>query len=67
MSEFQLQLENHWMKVLHTVYSYGLNEETKFMNKDTALGKLFLPLSRYIECFIDTYGECFIDIEQDLK
>ena len=27
-SEYQLQLEDYWMKTLHTVYPYGLNERT---------------------------------------
>ena len=39
------------MKTSHIVYRYGLNERIKFMNKDSA--KLFLPLPRYDERFID--------------
>ena len=34
--------------------SYGLNERTKFMNKDSPIGKHFPKLPRYGERFIDT-------------
>ena len=54
MLEYRLQHENYWVKTLRSVYSYGLNERTKFMNKVSPIGKLFPPLPRYGECFIDT-------------
>ena len=44
-------VKDYWMKTSHIVYRYGLNERIKFMNKDSA--KLFLPLPRYDERFID--------------
>ena len=34
--------------------SYGLNERTNFMNKDSPIGKHFPKLPRYGERFIDT-------------
>ena len=42
------------MKTLSTVYPYGLNERTKFMIENRHIGKLFSPLRRYDERFIDT-------------
>ena len=45
-------VKNYCMKTLHIVYLCGLNERIKFMNKDSA--KLFPPLPRYDEHFIDT-------------
>ena len=44
MLEYRLQREDHWMKTLRTIYPYGLNERTKFMNKDFPVGKLFPSL-----------------------
>ena len=54
MLEYRFQCEDYWMKTLRTVYPYGLNERTKFMNKDI---KLFLPLPRYDERYIETRTE----------
>ena len=51
MLEHRLQREDYCMKTLRTVYPYGLNERTKFMNEDI---RLFPPLPRYGERFIDT-------------
>lgn len=55
------------MKLIHTVYLYGLNKEIKLMTRNTPLGKFFPPLPRFIECFIDTNGEYFLDIEDGLN
>ena len=41
------------MKILRTVYPYDLNERTKSMNKDGPIGKIFPPLARYGEQFVD--------------
>ena len=46
MLEYQLQHEDYWMKTLCTVYRYGLNERTKYMNQ-------LPPLQRYGACFIN--------------
>ena len=35
------------------IYRFGLNERTKFMNKNSLMGKLFPSLPRYGDCFID--------------
>jgi hypothetical protein len=53
MLEYRLQREDHWMKTLRTVYPYGLNERTKFMNKDLPTGKLFPSLPRHGTKFIE--------------
>ena len=53
MMEYQLQSEGYWTKTLCTVYPYGLNERTKFMNKDNLIGRLFPPLPRYGERFVE--------------
>ena len=62
------------MKTLRTVYPYGLNEKTKFMNKDGPVGKLFPPLPRYGERFLEKRSRASItnrtissDIEVFLK
>ena len=47
MRDIRLKREVYWMKKLRTVYPYGLNEKTKFMNTKIASGKLFPPLARY--------------------
>ena len=52
MLEFRLQREDYWMKTLRTVYPYGLNERTKFMNKDSPIGKLFPSLPRHGAKFV---------------
>ena len=55
MLEYRLQREDSWMKALRTVYYYGLNERTKYMNKESHIGRLFQPLlPRYGDRFIDT-------------
>ena len=41
MLKYRLQQEDYWMKTLQTVYPYGLNEKTKFMNKYVPVDKLF--------------------------
>ena len=52
MLEYRLQREDYWMKRLRTVYPYGLNERTKFMNKDSPIGKLYPSLPRYGAKFV---------------
>ena len=54
MLDYRFQRVDYWMKTLCTVYYNGLNERTKFMNKDSLIGKLFLLLPRYCEHFIDS-------------
>ena len=51
MKMYRLQREDYWMKTLRTVYPYGLNEKTKFMNKNSHKWRFF---PRYSERFIDT-------------
>ena len=46
MLEYRLQCEDCWIETLLTVYPYGLNERTKFMNKDSPIGKPFPPLPK---------------------
>ena len=46
MREIRLQREDYWMKTLRTVYPYGLNEKTRFMNVNLPAGKLFPGLPR---------------------
>ena len=41
MLKFRLQREHYWMKTLRNVYPCGLNERTKFMNKDGPIGRHF--------------------------
>ena len=41
MLEYQLQHKDFWMKK-----PYSPNERTNFMNKDSAVWKLFMPLTR---------------------
>ena len=47
----RLEKEDYWMKALRTVYPYGLNEHTKFMNEDVPVGRLFYPLPRHGTCY----------------
>ena len=47
MREYRLEREDYWMKTLRTVYPYGLNERVKSMNSNTPIGKLFPPLPRH--------------------
>ena len=54
MMEYRLQREDYWTKTLRTVHPYGLNARTKFMNKDNPVRKLFPPLPRYGERFVET-------------
>ena len=52
MLEYQLQHEDYLMKTFCTVYPYGLNEKTKFINKGRPIEKLSPLLPRYGESFI---------------
>ena len=53
MRDYRLQREDYWIKTLRTVYPYGLNERTKFMNQDIPIGKLFPALPRYGNKYIE--------------
>ena len=52
MLQYRLQREDYWIKTLRTIYPYGLNERTKFMNRDSPIGKLFPPLPRHGAKFV---------------
>ena len=54
MLEYRLQREDYWIKTLRTVYLYVITERIKFTNENRHTGKLFPPIPRYDECFIDT-------------
>ena len=55
--KYQLQHEDYLMKTLRTVYPYGLNGRTKFMNKDNPRGKIFSPTSKkWWQSKITTYN-----------
>ena len=54
MLEYRLHREDYWMKTPRTVYPFGLNERTKFMNKDSPIGKPFPLPPRYGKHFIDS-------------
>ena len=53
MSRYRHEREDHWMKLLRTIYPYGLNDKTRSMNEDKPVGKLFPPLSRHGSRFVD--------------
>ena len=54
MLEYRLKREDHWIKTLRTVYPYGLNERTKYMNQTSPKGKLYHHLPRYGDRIKDT-------------
>ncbi len=53
MREYRLKREDYWMKKLRTVYPYGLNDRTKFMNVDAPVGHLFPALPRYGDKYLE--------------
>ena len=53
MRKYRLEREDYWIKTLRTVYPYGLNDRTKSINSDTPVGKLFPPLPRHGNKFVD--------------
>ena len=53
MLQFRLEREDYWIKKLRTVYPYGLNEKTKFMKEGVPIGRLFPPLPRHGERYIN--------------
>ena len=53
MRNYRLEREDFWMKTLRTVYPYGLNERAKSMNSETPIGKLFPPLPRHGNKYVD--------------
>ena len=48
MQKLRLQREDYWMKKLRTIYPCGLNERAKNFNLEQPNGKLFPPLTRFI-------------------
>ena len=48
MQKLRLQREDYWMKKLRTIYPYGLNERAKNFNLEQPNGKLFSPLTKFI-------------------
>ena len=53
MRDYRLEREDYWIKKLRTVYPYGLNERTKFMNQDVPIGKQFPALPRYGDKYLE--------------
>ena len=53
MRKYRGDREDHWMKLLRTVYPYGLNDKTKSMNQDKPVGQLFPPLPRHGSRYVD--------------
>ena len=53
MRKYRLEREDYWIKTLRTVYPYGLNDRTKSIHSDTPVGKLFPPLPRHGNKFVD--------------
>ena len=53
MRDYRLKREDFWMKTLRTVYPYGLNDRAKSINSDTPIGKLFPPLPRHGNKYVD--------------
>ncbi len=50
---YRKKREDYWMKLLRTVYPYGLNLKTEDMKADIPIGKLYPPLPRYSERYTD--------------
>ena len=48
VQKLRLQREDYWMKKLRTIYPYGLNERAKNFNLEQPNGKLFSPLTKFI-------------------
>ena len=53
MRKYRLEREDYWMKILRTVYPYGLNDRAKSINSDNPVGHLFPPLPRHGNKFVD--------------
>ena len=53
MREYRLKREDFWMKTLRTVYPYGLNDRAKSINSNIPIGKLFPPLPRHGNKFVN--------------
>ena len=47
VQKFLLQREDYWMKKLHIMYAYGLNQIAKNSNLGQPTGKLFPPFPRF--------------------
>ena len=56
MKMYRLQHEDYWMKTLHTVYPYSLNQKTKFMNEDSRKRILFPRHTVVNALLIPKYG-----------
>ena len=59
--EYHLQCEDYWMNILGFTYPFGLNEKPKFISKNVPVGKLFSPLPRYGERFLNAKTQSNID------
>ena len=53
MRTYRLEREDYWIKTLRTVYPYGLNDRVKSINSEIPVGKLFPPLPRHGNKFVD--------------
>ena len=53
MRKYRLEREDYWIKMLRTVYPYGLNDRTKSMNTDVPIGQLFPSLPRHGLKYVD--------------
>ena len=53
MRKYRLEREDYWIKTLRTVYPYGLNDRAKSINSDVPVGKLFPPLPRHGNKFVE--------------
>ena len=53
MRDYRLEREDFWMKTLRTVYPYGLNDRAKSINSEIPIGKLFPPLPRHGNKYVD--------------
>ena len=62
MRDYRLEREDYWMKTLRTVYPYGLNERTKGMNSEIPVGKLFYPLPRHGEKYINERSRAGLNV-----
>lgn len=53
MLRYRREREDYWIKLLRTVYPYGLNDKVKSTTQDKPVGKLFPPLSRHGSRYVD--------------
>ena len=53
MRTYRKKREDMWMKQLRTVYPYGLNLKTEDLKDDKPVGKIFPPLPRYSDRYVN--------------